>query len=165
MIDVERFKAAMRRLAAGVSVITTAHEGERYGILVTSVISLSASPPSVLVSVNQQSSLHAPLLSSGRFGVSILRSSQNDVATRFITSKGRDGRFGEGWTEFTSGTPMLENALTCLDCEIADRHSVLSHTLFIGRIMETKEWNDNIEPLVYLDGKLSGHSNQLRAAS
>ncbi len=51
----QQFRLLMRRLAGGVTIITAGRGDEITGM--TSLTSLSASPPRVLVSVNRQASL------------------------------------------------------------------------------------------------------------
>jgi Flavin reductase like domain len=85
------FRAAMRQLAGGVSVITAGQGDEITGMTVTSVSSLSADPPSLIVSVNRASSSWPLLQRHPFFGVNILSADQIDVAERFA---GKDGLKG-----------------------------------------------------------------------
>ena len=154
MIDEESFKNAMRRLAAGVSIITAVKDIERYGILVTSVISVSAAPPSLLISINQKSSVHDPINDTDCFCVSLLDQSQFEIARHFSSTKPRDRRFEIGrWTTLSTGAPALDGALVSLDCHVAAKFPMHSHTLFVGEIVEAKHWVDAIHPLVYLNGQ------------
>ena len=54
-----QFRAVMRRLAGGVTIITAGRDEDITGMTVTSLTSLSASPPRLLVSVNRQASSFA----------------------------------------------------------------------------------------------------------
>jgi len=100
------FRAAMRRLVGGVSVITAGVGNDISGMTVTSVSSLSVDPPSLIVSVNRASSSW-PLLKQHRyFGVNILNADQIDIAERFTGKDGLKGaeRFaGAEWIERASG--------------------------------------------------------------
>ena len=78
-----QFRAVMRRLAGGVSIITAGRDDDITGMTVTSLTSLSASPPRVLVSVNRQASSFALIERFGTFGVNILGSDQQELADRF----------------------------------------------------------------------------------
>ena len=51
MIGADVFKRGMRRLGAGVSVITTALDGNRHGLVATSVTSVSVDPATRTVRV------------------------------------------------------------------------------------------------------------------
>ena len=52
-VSQDEFRAAMRRLTGGVSVITAGRGAEISGMTVSSVSSLSADPPALIVSVSR----------------------------------------------------------------------------------------------------------------
>ena len=85
------FRAAMRRLAGGVSVITAGRGKDISGMTVTSVSSLSVDPPSLIVGINRAASSWPLLKRYGFFGVNILNADQLDIAERFT---GKDGSKG-----------------------------------------------------------------------
>src|ERR1700712_2477964 len=128
-VSQDDFRGAMRQLTGGVSVITAGRGKEISGMTVTSVSSLSVDPPTLIVSVNRQSSSWPLLKRYGFFGINILNADQLDVAERFTGQHGVNGaeRFagGEGTTR-ASGVPLLGGALAAADCEVEDvveRHS------------------------------------------
>ncbi|MBV9459746.1 MAG: flavin reductase family protein [Bradyrhizobium sp.] len=140
------FRAAMRRLVGGVSVITAGFGSEISGMTVTSVSSLSAEPPSLIVAVNRASSSW-PLLKRHRFfGVNFLGADQVDIAERFTGKDGLRGaaRFaGAEWIERASGVRLLAAALAAIECEaeeIIERHS---HAIIIGRVLHVELAADN----------------------
>src|SRR5882672_6419763 len=112
--EIERqFRSVMRRLAGGVCIITAGRDDDITGMTVTSLTSLSADPPRLLVSLNRQASSF-PLIERYRtFGVNILGSDQQTLADRFSNGrlKGRQRFEGAAWTAGVSGVPMLTNAL------------------------------------------------------
>ena len=60
--EIERqFRLIMRRLAGGVCIITAGLGEDITGMTVTSLTSLSAAPPRLLVSINRQASSFAPI--------------------------------------------------------------------------------------------------------
>jgi flavin reductase (DIM6/NTAB) family NADH-FMN oxidoreductase RutF len=61
------FRKAMRTLASAVSIVSTAHDDRRFGMTATAVCSLSMQPPTLLVCVNQSTSLHHPLQAPAAF--------------------------------------------------------------------------------------------------
>jgi len=83
----QRFRLIMRRLAGGVSIITAGRGDDVTGMTVTSLISLSAAPPRLLVSINRQASSFALIERHRRFGVNILGSDQLELARRFSNGK------------------------------------------------------------------------------
>jgi len=133
------FRNAMRQLTGGVSVITAGKGRDISGMTVTSVSSLSVDPPSLIVSLNRESSSW-PLVKRYRFfGVNILTSDQIDIAERFTGKgglKGADRFAGATWITRASGVPLLDGALAAIDCEVEDVIERHSHAIVIGRVLD-----------------------------
>jgi flavin reductase (DIM6/NTAB) family NADH-FMN oxidoreductase RutF len=132
------FRSAMRHLAGGVSVITVGRGKDITGMTVTSVSSLSVDPPTLIVSINRESSSWPLLKRLGVFGVNILTVDQLDVAERFTGKdglKGADRFIGAQWTTGVSGVPLLAGALAAIDCEVEDIVERHSHAIIIGRVL------------------------------
>ena len=135
------FRGAMRHLAGGVSVITAGRGKEITGMTVTSVSSLSVDPPTLIVSINRESSSWPLVKRHGFFGVNVLNADQIDVAERFTGKGGLKGaeRFaGAEWITLKSGVPLLANALAAVDCEVEDIVERHSHAIVIGRVLDLK---------------------------
>jgi flavin reductase (DIM6/NTAB) family NADH-FMN oxidoreductase RutF len=133
------FRGAMRHLAGGVSVITVGRGKDITGMTVTSVSSLSVDPPTLIVSINRESSSWPLLKRYGFFGVNILTADQLDIAERFTGKGGLQGaaRFaGAQWSTRASGVPLLEGALAAIDCEVEDILERHSHAIVIGRVLD-----------------------------
>jgi flavin reductase (DIM6/NTAB) family NADH-FMN oxidoreductase RutF len=106
---------------------------------VTSVSSLSVDPPTLIVSINRQSSSWPLLKRHGFFGVNILTADQLDVAERFTGKdglKGADRFAGAQWTTRVSGVPLLVGALAAIDCEAEDIIERHSHAIVVGRVLD-----------------------------
>jgi flavin reductase (DIM6/NTAB) family NADH-FMN oxidoreductase RutF len=149
-----QFRSVMRRLAGGVVVITAGRGDDVTGMTVTSLTSLSASPPRLLVSINRQASSF-PLIERHRiFGVNILGSDQQALADRFSNGrlKGRERFEGAAWTAGASGVPLLTKSLATVECqveEIMERHS---HAIIVGRLLDM-ELSHRLSGLVYWNGQ------------
>jgi flavin reductase (DIM6/NTAB) family NADH-FMN oxidoreductase RutF len=133
------FRNAMRQLTGGVSVITAGKGRDISGMTVTSVSSLSVDPPSLIVSLNRESSSWPLVKRYGFFGVNILTSDQVDIAERFTGKgglKGADRFAGAPWTTRASGVPLLADALAAIDCEVEDVVERHSHGIVIGRVLD-----------------------------
>jgi flavin reductase (DIM6/NTAB) family NADH-FMN oxidoreductase RutF len=138
-VSSQDFRGAMRRLAGGVSVITVGQGNDITGMTVTSVSSLSADPPTLIVSINRESSSWPLLKRHGFFGVNILTADQIDIAERFSGKDGLKGaaRFaGAQWITRLSGVPLLAGALSAIDCEVEDIVERHSHAIVIGRVLD-----------------------------
>jgi flavin reductase (DIM6/NTAB) family NADH-FMN oxidoreductase RutF len=135
------FRGAMRHLTGGVSVITVGRGKDITGMTVTSVSSLSVDPPTLIVSINRQSSSWPLLKRHGFFGVNILTADQIDVAERFTGKdglKGADRFAGARWTTRVSGVPLLQGALAAIDCEAEDIIERHSHAIVVGRVLDVQ---------------------------
>ncbi len=138
-VAVNDFRNAMRQLTGGVSVITAGKGRDISGMTVTSVSSLSVDPPSLIVSLNRESSSWPLVKRYGFFGVNILTSDQIDIAERFTGKgglKGADRFAGATWITRASGAPLLDGALAAIDCEVEDVIERHSHAIVIGRVLD-----------------------------
>lgn len=154
MLIAENFKSGMRRLASGVSLITTEDaQGAWHGMIATSVTSVSAEPPSLLVCVNRTASCHEPLVASGVFCVNFLGEDNDSIAAVFSSSKFKEKRFHEGdWRRISTGAPALASSLVSFDCRVKQQLQADSHTIFIGSVEAIELWDQPLSPLVYMNG-------------
>ncbi len=147
------FLAGMRRLAAGVAIITTRHGDVRAGLTATSLCSLTAEPPRLLACIHRRADAHDLILSSRRFAVNLLGPGQQALADHF---GGRDdshgpGRFGLGlWIAGSSGMPVLADAAAVLECRLVDAVPTGTHSIMIGEV-DTVRDDAHAGALVYHD--------------
>lgn len=146
------FRVAMRRHAAGVCIITCRAGDELNGMVVTSATSFSMDPPSVLVCLNQMTSL-APMVKVARvFGLTILGSGHEEVAARFSRKPSGAARFDQAvWRLDDDRQPWLEGAVANLSC-VVERETIFgTHIAVIGRIVDV-HLGDDVPSLIYRDG-------------
>ncbi|UGT67758.1 flavin reductase family protein [Nocardia gipuzkoensis] len=156
-IDEDLFKAGMRRLAAGVSIISAQSSVGPVGITATAVTSLSAAPPSLLCCVNKNLMLGEAIQHSGRFCLNMLRDEQHPLARRFAGMEGARGteKFSEGsWIESIGGTPALRDSLVSFDCRLDGVTEHGTHYIVIGLIDEVRLGPPG-SPLLYCDATFS----------
>ncbi len=131
----EDLRDVMRRFPAPVSVVTTQVEGERFGLTVGSLVSLSLKPPLVGISIGKDSSSHEPIRLAGGWAASLLSGKQAAVAQHFARSgippvalwngmSVRDGKRG----------PLVNGALGWLECHTVAEHEAGDHTILIGEV-------------------------------
>ena len=148
-VDADAFKAGMRALAAGVTVITTCADGRINGMTATAVCSVSASPPRLLVVINRETASHGLLEQGAAFAVNILADGQEHLASRFAKRLERpfeDVAFAPGET----GCPLLAEALASFDCRLHARHEAGTHSIFVGDVLAVR--TQDAEPLLYFSG-------------
>ena len=154
-ISSDDFRGAMRHLTGGVSVITVGRSEDITGMTVTSVASLSVDPPTLIVSINRESSSWPILKRQGFFGVNILAADQLDVAERFTGKgglKGADRFAGAQWNKRISGVPLLVGALAAIDCEVEEIVERHSHAIVIGRVLDI-QGSGHTAALAYWQGR------------
>ena len=145
-MDEAAFKFAMSHFASGVTVVTTEHEGKAFGMTVASFASLSLHPPLVLVCIEKSVKTHDAIAAAGKFGVSILRSDQQDVSSRFA-SRAEDKFSGVDIRRGTLGVPMIAGALTALECSLENQLPGGDHTIFVGKVVDAQTTDG--APLIY----------------
>jgi flavin reductase (DIM6/NTAB) family NADH-FMN oxidoreductase RutF len=134
------FRAAMRELAAGVTIVTAGREAARRGLTATAVCSVSTDPPTLLVCVNRDAEGHAAIMASRTFCVNVIAAEHRALAERFA---GRDGargadRFDVGeWRSLSTGAPVLADAVAAFDCHVIHAIDCGTHTVFLGAVTAT----------------------------
>lgn len=156
-ISLDQFRTGMQQLAAGVSVITTEHEGDRAGLTATAVCSLSAEPPRLLVSVNRAGYTFGLIAASRKICVNILSAAQADIAMQFASpaANGAEDRFASGdWRRALTGAPVLDDAVVSFDCRVAWIVDTGSHGIVIADIVHSAS-RPELAPLLYARGKFA----------
>ncbi|MFG1360572.1 flavin reductase family protein [Xanthobacter pseudotagetidis] len=148
-VDADAFKAGMRALAAGVTVITSCADGRLNGMTATAVCSVSASPPRLLVVVNRESASHDLIARGAAFAVNLLAHHQEPLAARFAQRIERPFE-GLAFAQGQTGCPLLEEAAASLECRLDDRHEAGTHTIFIGEVVHVR--TADAAPLLYFSG-------------
>jgi len=150
--DPTQLLAAMRRNIAGVWIITTKTGNGRYGMTATSVTSLSAEPPTLIMCVNKNSSLLQPLLDSGVFAAHLLAGHQQDVGLRFAQKPEGEARFATGEWSNDDAPPQLEGAAANFSGRIVEVLSYGTHALLLGAV-DTIVLGDKPDILAYKAGQ------------
>lgn len=129
-------RALMRRFPHGVAVLTVDVDGERLGLTLDSLVSLSLDPPLVGVSVSRQAAMHELLRRAGAFAVSILAEGQDWLAQHFARGVPPIALWeGVATRDGSVGAPLLEGALGWIECELGAEHPAGDHTLFVGGVV------------------------------
>lgn len=138
---VDAFKGAMRRLAAGVTVVTAGRGEDRRGLTATAVCSVSMEPPTLLVCVNRGGDALAAILETGTFCVNLLSGRDETVAACFA---GQGERYGAdkftpfAWSELATGAPALDGALANVDCRLSGSYETASHLVVFGEVQAVR---------------------------
>lgn len=155
---VSDFRAAMRRVASTVNVITVDAGGQPMGITATAMSSIAMDPPSLLVCINRAAYLHGFIEGASHFAVNVLHRDQQPIAAMFADRNQHSLRFVEGWSIGAGGPPRLIDAQASIVCRLTEKHQFGTHGIFIGTV-EDVTVREDVAPLVYLDGSYCGANN------
>lgn len=149
-LDSESLRRAMRAWTSGVTIVTAAHGGQRYGMTVNSFTSISLDPPLISVALRRLTHTHALIEQSGEFAVTILAANQGGLSDRFA-GKIPDitDRF-EGVETFRLllDAPLIKGGIAFFNCRVSQSIPVGENTLFIAEVLAVKEEGKG-DPLVY----------------
>jgi flavin reductase (DIM6/NTAB) family NADH-FMN oxidoreductase RutF len=126
------FRDAMAEVCSPVTVVTTVHEGQPHGTTVSAFASLSLDPPMVTVALDHSSDLLAKVRQTGRLGVNVLGSGQDDLAVAFAR-KGVDKFAGIGW-RLDHGLPRLDRTVVWLECDVTDVAAGGDHVVILAGV-------------------------------
>ena len=147
--QISDFADAMSTLASGVVLVTSWIGARPWGTTVTSFASVSAEPPTILVSLRSETASARAIHATQSFGVSILAAEQLGVA-RYGSAPGV-AKFLEPFVDANDGRsagPVVTDALAYLDCGLAEAVRVADHTIFFGRVHAVRASSSG-PPLLY----------------
>src|SRR5213592_2845210 len=148
MVAGEELRALMRRFPAGVAVVTVDLDGQRAGLTVASLVSLSLEPPLVGFAVRRDAALHELLRDTGEFAVSMLAAGQESLAQHFARGVPPIALWERIPLRETKGPPQLDSAVGWLVGRIRAEHETGDHTFFVGEV-ESAERGPAEQPLVF----------------
>jgi len=148
-VDPAEFKAAMRRIASTVTVVTSTSGSAMNGMTATAVCSVSATPPCVLVVINRTNRSHALIESAGIFAVNVLSEDQEHLAQHFALKS--DNPFGDiDFHRGMTGAPVLQGCVASFECVVESQTRSGTHSIFVGRVVNTAERRE--PPLLHTNG-------------
>jgi flavin reductase (DIM6/NTAB) family NADH-FMN oxidoreductase RutF len=144
----DELRALMRRFPSGVAVVTVEVGGQRAGLTVASLVSLSLEPPLVGVAIRRDAALHELLREAPTFAVSMLAAGQEAFAQHFARGVPPIALWEGIPLRNAESPPQLEGALGWLRCRPTEAHETGDHTFFVGEV-ETAEPGPAQSPLVF----------------
>src|ERR1700722_7715744 len=152
-LDASRYRDAMRRVPAAVTIVTARFEDEDNGLTATAVCSVTDAPPQVLVCVNRGVTAGALIAKSRRFAVNFLSEEHEDRARRFSQSKlSGHARFdGISWIEMATGSLAMAHAIVALDCSVNTDLICGTHAIYLANVVDVRV--GDASPLLYRAGE------------
>ncbi|HYB15750.1 MAG TPA: flavin reductase family protein [Streptosporangiaceae bacterium] len=135
----------------GATVITAAGDAGPAGFACQAFAALSLEPPLVLFCPSRSSLTWPVIARAGHFCANLLADGQQELARGFGTS-GRDKFAGVPWSSSPSGAPVLDGALTWVECAVQAVHEAGDHYLVVGRVTALGECRAG-RPLLFYRGR------------
>lgn len=150
-LDALSFRQGMAHLAAAVNIISTRTAHGQAGFTASAVCSVTDQPATLLVCINQNSSVFEYFQNSDVLCVNTLSHEQQALANLFASKTAQAQRFNSHvWGTLQTGAPVLQEALVAFDCLIRERHAVGSHLLLICEVQAMQSPKDT-NALVYFN--------------
>ena len=151
MTQAEDLRSLFGRFPSGVCVVTVDADGQKLGLTVGSLVSLSLDPPLVGIAVSREAAMHELLREAGGCAISLLAAGQDWLAQHFARGVPPIAMWhGIGIEEGAIGAPLLVGALGWLECRTASEVETGDHTLFVGEVLSV-ELGQPAPPLVHIE--------------
>jgi flavin reductase (DIM6/NTAB) family NADH-FMN oxidoreductase RutF len=125
-------RSLMQRFPSGVAVVTVDSAGQKLGLTVSSLVTLSLDPPLIGFSISRNAAIHELLREAGGCAISLLAAGQDWLAQHFARGVPPIAMWhGIATEEGASGAPFLVGALGWLECRLREQVAVGTHTLFV----------------------------------
>ncbi|MCA0144074.1 flavin reductase family protein [Blastococcus sp. LR1] len=156
-VDRNEFAAALAQYTAGVCLLTVRDDIDDVGTTVTSVMSVSASPPLVAVGLTADGYPAEVLESVGSCALTVLAAPQAIVASRFSSAGRPSARHlleTVPWTRAEhSGGIVLSESPAALDCRLERLVEAGDHVLALLEVVGVPVLNPAALPLLRLRGR------------
>jgi flavin reductase (DIM6/NTAB) family NADH-FMN oxidoreductase RutF len=131
------FRHSMSLLAASVAVVTTRVDERPWGMTITACCSVSAEPPTVLVSLAATTATARAITGHGEYGLCLLGAHAVGTA-KFGAAPGRPKFLDDAGLSISGAgrTPCVSGAIAHLDCEVVQEVAAGDHVVFFGRLRE-----------------------------
>jgi flavin reductase len=139
----------MRRVPAPVAVVTVDLEGQRVGLTVASLVSLSLEPPLVGFAIRRDAALHELLRDAHELAVSVLASGQEHLAQHFARGVPPIALWERIPLRPAPGPPQLEGAAAWLRGRVTGEHPAGDHTFFVAEVGAAEAGPTDTRPLVF----------------
>lgn len=127
------------------------------GFACQSFAALSLDPPLVLFCPQRTSGSWAAMSSAGSFCVNVLAEDHREMSAVFGRA-GADKFVGVSWTPSGTGAPVLDGALTWVDCRVSVVHDGGDHHIVIGEVVELGPVRDT-RPLLFYRGRYAAQTD------
>jgi flavin reductase (DIM6/NTAB) family NADH-FMN oxidoreductase RutF len=150
-IDLALFRETLGHYPTGVAVVTAvAEDGSPIGMVVGTFSSVSLDPPLVAFFPMSNSNSFAQLRTATTFCVNVLASDQEPLCRQLATG-GANKFDGVRWRPGPLGSPILEDAVSWIECTFEDIREAGDHYIVLGLVQEFAVQRSTL-PLLFFQG-------------
>mgnify|MGYP001269955945 FL=1 len=133
-LDRRALRNTLGQFATGVCILTTQTSDNRsIGMTVNSFAAVSLDPALVLWSIQNTSECFKEFTECERYGISILKSSQQALSDRYARSLAHEMDVADRIVDDT-GVPLVKDALATLSCRLTALHQGGDHHIIVGAV-------------------------------
>jgi 3-hydroxy-9,10-secoandrosta-1,3,5(10)-triene-9,17-dione monooxygenase reductase component len=148
-IPPEAFRRVMGRWATGVSVVTAREGDVDAGLTVNALLSVSLTPPSLVISLTRDVDTLPLIERSGWFAVSLLAADQRPLSERFARTDPPAAKFRDvAVHRAPHGLAVIDGALAAVECRVVTRTPTYDHVLLVGEVTYEELGRDAL-PLLF----------------
>lgn len=144
----EEFKSAVGKFPTGVTVVSTFYKNKLWGFTANSFTSVSLEPQLISFCLNKEASSFKTFKDTSHFAVSILSSDQANLSTHFASRIPDKFKSIEYKIGNYSNAPLLNGAVSFVECKKYDQFECGDHFIFVGEVGEIFVDNGK-SPLLY----------------
>ena len=155
IISDREFKTAMGRFLTGVTIVSCIRQdGTAYGLTVNSFASVSLNPRLILWSLIKDNSSAEDFAKATSLSIAYLSADQETICARFASNQA-DRFDGVAWHKGSTGAPIIENALTVLECTPWAQYDGGDHIIHVGEVVNVHNNDHASKPMSYFSGKVN----------
>ena len=139
----------MRQVPAPVAVVTVDLDGQRVGLTVASLVSLSLEPSLVGFAIRRDAALHELLREADELAISVLASGQDHLAQHFARGVPPIALWERIALRSAPGPPQLDGAAAWLRSRVTAEHPAGDHTFFVAEVDAAEAGPPGTRPLVF----------------
>lgn len=157
IIDPALFRETLGHYPTGVAVVTAVGaDGQPVGMVVGTFSSVSLEPPLVAFFPATTSGSFAQLRTADAFCVNVLAADQEPLCRQIATPGA--GKFdGVGWRPGPLGSPVLDDAVSWVECTFEEIREAGDHFVVLGRVHDLAVQRSTL-PLLFFQGGYGGFS-------
>jgi flavin reductase (DIM6/NTAB) family NADH-FMN oxidoreductase RutF len=146
----EQFAHSLEKMRSGLYIVTSAYRGTLAGCTCVWVTRSSFAPPLLSVCLAPTRHTFSIIEQGKRFCINVLGADDTGLARKFgFTSGNKEKKFdGVAHHRGVTGSPVLDSALSYLDCKVTTITPIGDHRLVVGELVDAAVQHEG-SPLVY----------------